>query len=215
MRLMRFNVKAVHVPGKQLIIADTLSRNPLKVSDASETDEDVKAYVRAVMATRPMSDDRLDKIREATLKDEDLQRVINYIRHGWPDSASQLPHKLHGYHTARAHLSEADSLLLFDDRIVIPGSQQAEVLSKLHEGHFGLTKSRERAKMSVWWPGIGTDITRCVTSCEFCITNKPTQNREPLMTTPLPDGPWQKIAADLFELDGNQYLAVVDYTPVT
>ncbi|KAL2091673.1 hypothetical protein ACEWY4_013936 [Coilia grayii] len=109
MRLMRFNVKAVHVPGKQLIIADTLSRNPLNVSEATDTDEDVKAY---------------------------------------------------GYHTARAHLSEADGLLLYDDRIVIPGPQRMEVLSKLHEGHFSLTKSGERAKMSVWWPGIGTDITR-------------------------------------------------------
>ncbi|XP_063072782.1 uncharacterized protein K02A2.6-like [Engraulis encrasicolus] len=211
MRLMRFNVKAVHVPGKQLIIADTLSRNPLKVSEASDTDEDVKAYVQAVMATRPVSDERLEKIRAATLQDEDLQRVTHYILRGWPTSMSQLPHTLQGYYKARAHLAEADGLLLYDDRIVIPGSQQKEVLSKLHEGHFGLTKSRERAKMSVWWPSIGPEITRCVTNCEFCITNKPTQNRETLMTTPLPNGPWQKIAADLFELDGKQYIVAVDY----
>ncbi|KAL7852791.1 hypothetical protein SRHO_G00185760 [Serrasalmus rhombeus] len=211
MCLMRFNVKAVHVPGKQLIIADTLSRNPLKVSEAPDTEEDVKAYVQAVMATRPVSDSRLEKIRVATLQHEDLQRVTHYIHHSWPTPISQLPRTLHGYHKARAHLYEADGLLLYDDRIVIPGSPRMEVLSKLHEGYFGLTKSRERARMSVWWPGIGPDITRCITTCEFCITHKPTQNRETLMTTPLPSGPWQKIAADLFELDGKQYLVAVDY----
>ncbi|KAL7835171.1 hypothetical protein SRHO_G00294180 [Serrasalmus rhombeus] len=44
----------------------------------------------------------------------------------WPTPISQLPSTLHGYHKARAHLSEADGLLLYDDRIVIPGSQRME-----------------------------------------------------------------------------------------
>ena len=46
MRLMRLKSKAEHVPAKQLVIADTLSRNPLSVQ-SSDTEEDVKAFVDA------------------------------------------------------------------------------------------------------------------------------------------------------------------------
>ncbi|MGH0120657.1 UNVERIFIED_CONTAM: hypothetical protein FKN15_068232 [Acipenser sinensis] len=53
MRLIRFNVKAQHVPGKELIMADTLSRNPLKDTEVSETEEEVKAYVQAVVTSKP------------------------------------------------------------------------------------------------------------------------------------------------------------------
>ena len=55
MRLMKFNVEAVHVPGKQLIVPDTLSRNPLQEFGESDTEHEVKAYVKRVILTRVKS----------------------------------------------------------------------------------------------------------------------------------------------------------------
>ncbi|KAI2648690.1 Transposon Ty3-G Gag-Pol polyprotein [Labeo rohita] len=211
MRLMRFNVKAVHVPGKQLVVADTLSRNPLAHHGESDTESDVTVFVLTVLSTKAVSGDRLNAIKKVTQQDSDLQLVCKYIRQRWPSQTSQLTNPLHSFHAARAHLSEIDGLLLYEDRIVIPSSQRPEVLHQLHTGHQGLTKCRERANMLVWWPGIGKDITKTVETCEFCQVYKLTQKREPLMVTSLPDGPWQKIAEDICELYGKKYLIVVDY----
>jgi transposase InsO family protein len=153
----------------------------------------------------------LDNIREATSQDVTLQTVARYTNEGWPVELTHIPYALHKFHAARAHLSEVQGLLLHDDRIVVPSSQQKNVLSQIHQGHQGLTKFRQRANMTVWWPGIGRDVTEMVKTCEFCLRNKPTQRKEPLMTAPLPHGPWQKIAADICEQAGKQYLVVVDY----
>ncbi|KAG9282090.1 hypothetical protein AMEX_G700 [Astyanax mexicanus] len=211
MRLMRFSVTAVHVPGKQLVVADTLSRNPLTESNTSDTEEDVKAYVQAIVSTKPMTGGRLDALRAATQEDTDLTLVRKYILEGWPRTTYCLSPTVCEFHAARSHLTVVDGLLLYGDRIIVPASQRTEVLHKIHEGHQGLTKCRARANMSVWWPGIGRDITMTVEKCKFCQQNRPTQRKEPLITTPLPEGPWQKIAADIWEQDGNKFLVVVDY----
>lgn len=47
-------------------------------------------------------------------------------------------------------------------------------------------------------------------NCREC-AEQSSNKREPLITTPLPDYPWQLIGTDLFELDKCQYLLVVDY----
>ena len=210
MRLMRFDVIAEHVPGKQLAVADALSWQPLDGDHKSDTDSQVRAYVNTMVASKPIKSPKLEEIRRATQSDAELQKVITFIRKAWPQRMAEFS-PLREFHTARAHLSESDGLVLYQDRIVIPTALRSDVLNQLHEGHQGLTKCRERARLTVWWPSIGAQITKKVRSCDFCAEQKPTQRREPLVVTPLPSGPWQRIAADLCELEGKSYLIVVDY----
>ena len=212
MRMMRFKVKAEHVPGKELVVADTLSRNPLAVpSQTSDTEDDVKAYVDAAETVRPASHEKLEQIKYSTSSDPQLRRVLDYTVNGWPKYAKDVPKQIHPYHAVRSDLSVADGRIIYHNRLVIPSAMQSEVLERIHDGHQGVTKCRERAKMSVWWPGISRDIQSKVSNCEFCQENLPSQRKEPLITTPLPERVWQKIGADLCEREGKQFLVVIDY----
>ena len=53
MRLMRFKFSVAHVPGKQLITADTLSRAPQAAID-DVLDQEVNAYVNFIMEGFPV-----------------------------------------------------------------------------------------------------------------------------------------------------------------
>lgn len=176
----------------------------------SKTDQDVKVYIEAVVTNKLISPDKLSNIREATQNDSDLQKVIACIRNGWPRRMAEFSYS-YAFYAARNHLSEAEGLVLYQDRIVILASLRANALKQIHDGHQGLTKCRERAKMSVWWPGISSEIKTTVMRCKFCIEHITRQRRKPLITILLPEGPWQRIAADLCELEGKSYLIVVDY----
>ena len=94
--------------------------------------------------------------------------------------------------------------------VVVPKSLQKETLGKLHSGHQGMVRCRLRAKSSVWWPGLNKQLTDFVHNCPEC-ARMTRPKKEPLLPTPLPDYPWQRIATDLFTLSGNDYLVVVDY----
>ncbi len=120
MRLMRFSVKAIHVPGKYLVVADTLLRKPLAGPETSEMEEDVQAYVEAVIQTRPKSEPKLNVICESTSNDPIMRKVMRFRKDGWPH---HVPLELKAYHTDRATLSRAEGLLLHCDWIVIPTAQ--------------------------------------------------------------------------------------------
>lgn len=68
-----------------------LSRTPLKDETTSNTEEDIKAFVEAVVTSRPTSVHRLNNIREATRNEADLQMFISFIRSGWPKGMAPIP----------------------------------------------------------------------------------------------------------------------------
>ena len=102
MHLMRFRVKAEHVPGKELIVADTLSRNVrAALSETSDTQEDVKAYANAAEMERPASPEKIEQIKCATASDPQLRCVLDYKVSGWPKCTKDVPEEIRQYHALR------------------------------------------------------------------------------------------------------------------
>ena len=89
--------------------------------------------------------DELDEIRRATQSAIKLQAVVNLGKNGWPDYASHLHPSARYYHHYRGELSETGGLVTMRSNIVIPRSFRGDI-SKIHEGHQGLSKCTERAK---------------------------------------------------------------------
>lgn len=210
MPMMRYNPEAVYVPGKDLIMADALSRHPQPVitADVCELVQEVWTYEEAVSRPWPISPTTMDIVREETGKDGDMEKVKHYVNNGWPKYTADVPHAVKPYFHARHHLSSSQGLVLYSDRIVIPQNMRADILQKIHSGHQGIVKCRERAQMRVWWPG--KDIQQVVSSCRDCQESRPTQRKELLLTTPLPTRPWERVGPDICEYK-QYYLVAVDY----
>lgn len=77
-------------------------------------------------------------------------------------------------------------------------------------GHTHGPKCRERAKQSVWWPGLCTQLQKVVEGCDTRAKER-INLKEPMLATAFPDRPWAKVGADLFQWNDNQYPLVVDY----
>lgn len=148
MRLRGYNFKAEHVPGKHLVVPDTLSRSPLNVSDSSFVAE-IACHIES-LECRPIADRRLEQIRIATENDGTIQEAIRHTQDGWPKNVNCVRPELKNLFASRSELSILHGLLLYRDRIAIPESLRSEILDSIHEGHFGLAKCRARAQSTVW-----------------------------------------------------------------
>lgn len=212
MRLLRFSYNIEYVPGKELLTADALSRAPSSLPGAHDDlmEDEMINHVHAVIEEIPASDTKMEEIRQEQMKDSIISQVMNYCKlDHWPDFA-QKDADLRSYWTVRNDLVVLEGLLLFQSRIVIPPSLQSDILSRLHQGHQGVVKCRALARSCVWWPGLSTQIENLVSKCDICEKDR-SYPPEPMKPTDTPEFPWQRVAMDLFELDGNNYLVIVDY----
>ena len=88
---------------------------------------------------------------------------------------------------------------------------RSKALDMLHESHQGLVKTKQFARDLIYFPGLNKQVEDVVSKCSFCQERRPAQTAEPLIPMQIPDRPWQHVAEDLLELDGEKWLICVDY----
>ena len=208
-RLMKYTVQLVYKAGKDMSIPDTLSRAALPCKTPAS--DDWEAQVHLIIDNLPISDEKLKLFQQETAKDAVLQLLRRHILEGWPDHKKDAPEEIRAYTGFRDELSEKDGLIFKGEQLIVPKSLQSDMLQRLHQGHMGRDKCLATAKQVFFWIGMSVQITDLVTRCAVCKKFQNAQQKEPLMSHVVPSLPWEKLAADLFQFDGKNYLLIVDY----
>lgn len=207
LRLLKYDVQVQYLPGKYLYIADYLSRNVS--GEKIEQDDDMKEIVHSVEKYLRMSESRKEEFRKETVKDMVLSKVIEHCKNGW--KKQKYEGELGVFYNIRHDLQVLDDLIFFNDRVVVPATLRKNMLKMLHEGHFGITRTRDRARGVLFWPGMSADVEREVQLCRTCEKYRYANIKEPLMSHDIPELPFQKIGGDIMEYGGRSYLIVADY----
>ena len=212
LRLQKYSVIVKWKPGREMHIADALSRAYLTHDDTDEElSHDMEVMVHSLMKNLPVSSSKLQELQQNTIQDPSLIELLRLVKHGWPHSRSCVPSCVKTYWGFRDEIYEAGGILFMGDRIIIPKEMQKYTLDLIHGSHLGMEKCKNRARELVYWPGINRDIEMTVMSCAKCGEFRNNNRKEPLIPHTVPNRPWQKIGADIFEMAGKDYLCVVDY----
>ena len=223
-----FDFTIKYCPGKHHAGADALSRYPVQkhheisaISDECEStiESEVRHAVDIIASISHLDGDTthskvitLEKVELECIQDADYVELHRLVSCGFPDQRKDVPSCAKNYWSPAQEglLSTLRNVVLYNARLIIPKSLRSYIIRVLHSAHQGCTGMIARATASVYWPGFRKDILNYQTNCRKCIEISPSQAREPLQLTPLPERPFQVICSDIFLLNNRYYLIVVD-----
>ena len=137
-------------------------------------------------------------------------KLLEKVTKGFPVNRDELDPELLPYWKIKEELYHDGELVLFGPRLVVPSALRRDVLARLHDSHRGVEATKRRARQTVWWPGINSDIVSTVRACEPCQELLPSQQQEPMMTEEIPSRPFESVSADFFSTAGKSFLVYVD-----
>ena len=211
----QFSVK--WVKGKDNAIPDLLSRFPTS-KDEENSKEAERMVICAVSSllennSETLIDPLILRMKEIANNDEEYVRLVNDLESRVfdgekvkVDSPGTLTLAL------KAHwltLKVENGLVLLGNRLIVPREMRPKILNDLHAAHQGIHRIQQRARRSVFWPGISNEIKQIVEACSACQEKLPSQPKEPLMSDAKPSRPFEEVSSDLFTIGGKHFLVYV------
>ncbi|KAI5755188.1 hypothetical protein M8J77_014828 [Diaphorina citri] len=210
LKLIAYELEVEYLPGTQMYIADALSRN--FIASSKEENSDCDMYIHELSPCYPASQEKLQMVLEATLKDPDILQVIRLVQNNsWPNSGKQLNENVKMFFRIKDTLTTIDGLLFKDNKIVIPRNLQTHMLNLFHESHLGMSKIKAKARECGYWPNMNENIEDFIRKCDICQKYSNENPKMPLISHEVPTRAWEKLGTDVMEYNGINYLVVYDY----
>lgn len=207
-RLAAYNFNIEFVPSARNCFADALSRLPLQTT-TTESILDNKldsSYFNYVEDELPIT---FHEIRAETRRDPLLNKIMSYVKFGWPDKVQSEIEKT--FYLKRETLFIEYDCLVWGYRVVIPKRLRSQVLEELHNGHIGVVKMKQVARNYLWWEGLDADIARVCHECGPCAAHRPAPPHAPLHSWSWPDEPWSRLNVDfLGPFRGKYFFILID-----
>lgn len=121
MKLQRYDFELIYTPGKQLALADALSRAPV-MTHTSSIEQEIENQVNMIVESLPVSVVKTRQICVESAKDKELQTVMENLHSGWPKGSCPK------YYHIRSELIVVNGLILREHKIVIPHILRPEIL---------------------------------------------------------------------------------------
>ena len=201
LQLQQYDVTIRYRPGKEMLLADALSRCPSQASGEIKLDMTVD-YIA-------FSKTWITKLKDTMREDPILSNVYQLTQQGWPHQRRHTPWMARAYWDFRDQLSTDEGLLLMGPRIVLSCLHE-EYLERLHQGHLSAMKVQQNARQHLYWPGLDADIVDFTRRWQECICRS-LPPKEPLQAYEVPQEPWERIAMDYFYMNGRLYILICDY----
>merc|ERR1712082_386496 len=207
-KTLMFAFETMHIPGKNLLLTDAVSRNP--VSEAGK-DEDSLEEVLSEVQYRRVAEDKFrssswEEVREAATLDDTSIRLNTAIRQGFPDNIADLEFAWN----KREGLYSLENVPMFGDRMFVPEKLRGTILDSLHSAHQGASTMTRVAEDRFFWPHMGADIQQKRDQCRACDQMAPSQSYEESLPADSPSFPFDDMAVDFFSDSGLTYVALCD-----
>jgi hypothetical protein len=213
--LSEYQFKVTWRKGTDHCLPDALSRaathDPTHEDDDKEEEVHLmrQAIIRVAATSIDDEDERLgdpvvEQMRVAAKADDNYRDLVFALEDGIMTERTKL------YKNILPDLTMEDGLVLYRQRLVVPKACRKDVIARLHASHQGIDRTKRPARQTVYWPGITSDVTNAVESCQHCQERLPSQPKELLKRDPMPTQVFESTLADLFSFGGKMYMVYAD-----
>ena len=152
-----------------------------------------------------------ERIRRAAQVDDTMIALRETILRGFPNSKNDLQPTLKPFWAMRCQLAidDRDDMIVAGLRIVVPEACRRKLLQDLVQMHQGTTKLRQRARLTLYWPGMDRDVETVAQSCKSCTESMPSNPPEPLRPHEPATRPFEQVHADFATFNGRNLLILV------